>query len=80
MQRANKGESVIFDKCTQKVKINGIVESVLGKDTVNESYVVRTDDGKSLIVYPKDVESAMIALRKKSSKSQPKIKKNCGCK
>jgi len=68
--KSSKGETVTFVK-----RFTGIVESVVERGTPGEKYVVRTPDGGSLIIYPKDIVDSGIALRRKS----PKAKKSCGC-
>ena len=81
MVRASKGETVSFDKCIKREHHTGVVESVLGKGTVDESYVVRLENGNSVVISPRDVESSMLSLRRKNptkSKSKRPFSKKSG--
>jgi hypothetical protein len=71
--KSSKGETVTYIK-----RFTGIVESVVERNTPNEKYIVRTQDGSSLVIYPKDIIDSGIALRKQKA-TKPKVKKLCGC-
>jgi hypothetical protein len=74
--KAMKGDLVGYSRCIKLASEEGIVEAVYNKGSPNELYSVRrTTDGAIFTLSPKDIDSAVLAIRAKKS-TKPKVKKS----